>query len=163
MFEIKEEVINRAKNKMPETGFNAAVKHLSSYDLEKVLESHGTLTGNSLLEVLWSLGFDTQNYEITEQYAYHRPVLAKTSEPWYGKRWIGMERKDAEWVNSKYSSLDVRVATAGFSDLGDIVGVMGRQSNFTGDLLDHMRNKKDVNHNNTEVNNESEDTDPNTN
>ena len=145
MFEIKEEVINRAKNKMPETGYNAAVKHLSSYDLEKVLESQGTLTVDSLLEVLWSLGFDTQNYEITEQYAYHRPVLAKTSEPWYGKRWIGMERKDAEWVNSKYSSLDVRVATAGFSDLGDVVGVMGRQSNFTGDLLDHMKNKRDVN------------------
>ena len=145
MFEIKEEVINRAKNKMPETGFNAAVKHLSSYDLEKILESHGTPSGWSLLEVLWSLGFDTQNYEITEQYAYHRPVLAKTSEPWYGKRWIGMERKDAEWVNSKYSSLDVRVATAGFSDLGDVVGVMGRQSNFTGDLLDHMKNKRDVN------------------
>ena len=145
MFEIREEVINRAKNKMPETGFNAAVKHLSSYDLEKVLESHGTLTGNSLLEVLWSLGFDTQNYEITEQYAYHRPVLAKTSEPWYGKRWIGMERKDAEWVNSKYSSLDVRVATAGFSDLGDIVGVMGKQSNFTADLITHMKNKQDVN------------------
>ena len=145
MFEIKEEVINRAKNKMPETGFNAAVKHLSSYDLEKILESHGTPSGWSLLEVLWSLGFDTQNYEITEQYAYHRPVLAKTSEPWYGKRWIGMERKDAEWVNSKYSSLDVRVATAGFSDLGDVVGVMGKQSNFTGDLLDHMKNKRDVN------------------
>lgn len=162
MCEVKEEVINRAKNKIPDEAYNAAVKHISSYDLDKVLQPEATPSGEELLDMLWGLGVDVKNFEVVEQYAYHRPLLAKSYEPWYGKRWIGMERKDAEWVNSKYSSLDVRVATAGFSDLGNVIGVMAKQSNFTGDLLDHMKNKRDVNIG-VEVKNDTEDTDSNAN
>lgn len=162
MYEVKERTINRAKHKIPEEGFNAVTRHLSAYDLEKFLQPNPIPDDQELLWLLWEMGFDTKNFEVIEQYAYHRPVTALSNNPQYGRRWFGMERKDDQWVNSKYSSLDVRVATAGFSDLGSVIGMMARQSNFTGDLLDHMKNKRDVNIG-VEVKNDTEDTDSNAN
>lgn len=162
MYEVQERVINKAKYKIPDEGFNIPMRYLSAYDLDKFLQPSTIPDDAELLELLWAFGFDTRNFEVIEQHAYHRPVFALSYAPQYGRRWIGLERKDDQWVDSKYSSLDVRVATAGFSDLGNVIGVMAKQSNFTGDLLDHMKNKRDVNIG-LEVKNDTEDADSNTN
>jgi hypothetical protein len=117
-------------------------KWVTEYDLKKLTGFEQS--GQALLDCLYELGIDSKNCAVIEQTCLQRPDFFPTTGVHKGKRWIGIERIDNKWLYSGFASDEVRYSRSGFRDLADVLSEMGKQSNFTGELLEHMRNKGNV-------------------
>ena len=124
------------------TSWFGVPKWVTEYDLKKATGFEQS--GEVLLDSLYELGIDSKSCAVIEQICLHRPDFFPTTGMYKGKRWIGIERIDQEWLNSGFASDEVRHARSGFSDLADVLAEMGKHSNHTGDLLNHMKNKGNV-------------------
>lgn len=86
---------------------------ISHYDLNHFLKSEWLTVEDcskeQIDEVLFFLGMDTSHYETEE--VLHRPLHTPNNEPWKGKRFIGYERQDKEWLFSKKSSIENIIAS----------------------------------------------------
>lgn len=103
-----------------------------------------TPEGEELLDCLHSLGIDVTGHPVVEQTIWHRPITAGNNQPVLAVRWIGLERTDKEWLTLGMASIEVRASMSKFTDLRDVVRVMGKESNHTGELITHMKGKKDA-------------------
>lgn len=81
-------------------------REISFYDLMQYPEAKKAILDNdekAMKKVLYSLGLDTNEYfEIVD--CYHRPLTKKGNEPWYGSRYVGVERQDKAYLESGNSS-----------------------------------------------------------
>lgn len=86
----------------------AAVRSISIVDLAKIPGAVEVIQRNKQEEVanlLHQIGFDTTyGWELNE--CLHRPLTAKTKEPFFGIRVKGFERCDPEWIKSGYASAE---------------------------------------------------------
>ena len=86
---------------------------ISHYDLNHFLKEEGVtvedLSEVQLKEVLDYLGMDINSYEAEE--VLHRPRYSPNNEPWKGKRLVGWERQDKDWLFSKKSSIENIIAS----------------------------------------------------
>lgn len=141
---INEDLYKRAGNK--DGSWQSVSKSVSAYDLHKALNlgKDDQIKDDVLLLYLWELGIDVENFAVVEQVIWHRPLSAPTNSPIYATRWIGQERTDKEWIDSGFASKEARLATANFSDLATEIEKLGRQSNFTAEIVQHMKDKKNI-------------------
>src|SRR5690606_29211057 len=65
---------------------------------------------SSIEKLLYDLGFDTDK-DIEKQYCYHRPL--GTNQVFLTDRWIGSERKDPAWLNSKHCTQENNLEAIG--------------------------------------------------
>ena len=144
-------VINEDQYKASRVGekdgsWQGVSKYVSAYDLHKALDltPQDTIPNEVLLCYLWDLGIDTQHHAVIEQEVWHRPLAATTKAPVFATRWVGQERSDYEWINSGYASTEARLDNAKFSDLADEIRMLSRQSNFTAEILTHVKERKNV-------------------
>lgn len=116
------------------------IRYISLYDLLSFKESYDLIMSDNMTEfydLLWELGFNT-NDELEFQEVYcrsridHRIICLG--------RWVGFERTDEEWLNSKYCTMENRVLCAMHRDteLGFDMDRMMRTANFTGRIIEHM-------------------------
>jgi len=93
-------------------------REISFYDLMQYAEAKQAILDNdekAMKKVLYSLGLDTNEYyEIVD--CYHRPLTKKDNEPWYGSRYVGVERQDKAYLESGNSSWENIVDSSG--DIG---------------------------------------------
>lgn len=143
---INKDIYTTSRLGRKDGSWHGVPKYVSAYDLHKALKlNHNDVIPNDvLLCYLYELGIDTENHSVIEQQAWHRPISAPTNSPIYATRWVGQERTDRAWVESGNASKEVRIAAANFSDLGSELEILGRQSNFTAEILEHMVEKKNV-------------------
>lgn len=62
-------------------------------------------------DILYNLGMDTDIPYVIEE-CYHRPLKRKDNTPWFGPRFVGIERQDEEYLNSGYASWEAKVAAS---------------------------------------------------
>ena len=143
---INKDIYTKSRFGSKDGSWQGVSKYVSAYDLHKALNLSSTdnIPNNILLCYLYELGIDTENHAVIEQQTWHRPLSASTNAPIYATRWVGQERTDGDWVKSGNASREVRLGAAGFTDLADVLGVIGKQSNFTADLIEHIKDRKDV-------------------
>lgn len=93
-------------------------REISFYDLMQYPEAKQAILNNdekAMKKVLYSLGLDTNEfYEVVD--CYHRPLTKKGNEPWYGSRYVGVERQDKAYLESGNSSWENIVDSTG--DIG---------------------------------------------
>lgn len=86
---------------------------VSFYDVDYVLseidKTTESLSPEEIKEVLFYLGMEAEGVEIEE--VIHRPIHSPNNKAWQGKRFIGMERQDKEWLYSGKSSLENVIAS----------------------------------------------------
>ena len=86
---------------------------ISHYDLNHFLKEEGVtvedLSEVQLKEVLDYLGMDINTYEVEE--VLHRPKYTENHQPWQGKRIVGWERQDKQWLLSCKSSIENVIAS----------------------------------------------------
>jgi len=121
------------------------IRILSLFDIMNIPDGAKivrTGTEEQFKTFLWSVGFDTSK-SIEHQQVLHRPITAKTNEPWYGMRFVGTERSDTEWVRSGNRSFEARMEDYRNNDpeLYKEMSRMNYHHNHTGSLIDHMKNK----------------------
>jgi hypothetical protein len=89
-------------------------------------------------QALHEAGFDI-NQDIEFEPCYHRRV---GGEVVYGPRVIGYERRDDGWMCSGYATEEawkINIGKRDVSLLRELEG-MSRESNFTGELCEHLTN-----------------------
>lgn len=86
---------------------------ISHYDLNFFLQNESLtvedLSDVQLKDVLDFLGMNFSAFEVEE--VLHRPRYSPNNEPWFGKRIVGWERQDKEWLLSKKSSIENVIAS----------------------------------------------------
>lgn len=89
--------------------------------------------------LLYEVGFDIDE-EIDFESCYHR--LMTNKEIVYAPRIVGVERKDKEWAESGYMTEEAWKISIGIKDVSLLreLEIMSRQSNFTGQLMEHLTN-----------------------
>lgn len=85
-----------------------------NYVLSEINKEVGDLSPIEIQEVLYFLGMDSEGVEVEE--VMHRPLHSPNNEPWQGKRFLGVERQDKEWLYSGKSSLENVIASQ--TDMG---------------------------------------------
>lgn len=80
-----------------------------NYVLSEIDKTTESLSPEEIKEVLFYLGMEADGVEIEE--VIHRPIRSPNNEAWQGKRFIGMERQDKEWLYSGKSSLENVIAS----------------------------------------------------
>lgn len=85
---------------------------VSWLDIDHVLSQIGKvvsdLTSEQIEEILFFIGIEKGSYEIEE--VLHRPRFSYNNEPWFGKRFTGVERQDKDWLFSGRSSVENVIA-----------------------------------------------------
>lgn len=122
-------------------------KQISSYDLLQVKEYKDLLLEDNqeeLKKVLYDLGLDVYHEEFEIISRDHRPLSKKDNIPWFGPIFISAERQDREWLESGYASEEALVESKGDVSLIAELNKMGRQSNFTGSIIDNAKRHKKV-------------------
>lgn len=93
-------------------------REISFYDLMQYPEAKQAILNNdekAMKKVLYSLGLDINEFfEVVN--CYHRPLTKKDNEPWYGSRYVGVERQDKAYLESGNSSWENIVDST--SDIG---------------------------------------------
>lgn len=113
---------------------------ISHYDLNFFLKNEGItvddLSEAQLKEVLNFLGMEDSSHEVEE--VMHRPIHSPNNSPWKGKRIVGWERQDKEWMFSKKSSVENIIASQ--TDGGHAAELMrmSRQSGQTAVMVEHL-------------------------
>jgi hypothetical protein len=74
-----------------------------------------------LMDVLYGLGMDT-NRSVERQVVEHRNRFGNLIT---GSRWVGCERLDKEWIESKYSSQEARDKASGSKLILDLYRMRG--------------------------------------
>ena len=118
---------------------------ISSWTLKRALGRE--VYGEELLETLNAYGIDTRYNAVLEQEVWHRPQGFPVKAPWFGKRYIGLERSDRAWLQTGWASDDMRILRSNFSDLGIVIAEMSRRANHTADIIAHMKGKQNVQRN----------------
>lgn len=113
---------------------------VSYYDLNYFLAKEGLTvedcTKEQIEEILFFLGMEKERYETEE--VLHRPLYSPNNEPWKGKRFIGWERRDKEWLFSKKSSIENVIAcNDDVEHVQDLMN-MSRLSNNTLEIAQHI-------------------------
>lgn len=113
---------------------------VSFYDLNYFLAKEGLTvedcTEEQIKEILFFLGMETEGYEVEE--VLHRPLYTPNNSPWKGKRYIGWERRDKEWLYSKKSSIENVIAcNDDVEHVQDLMN-MSRISNNTLEIAKHI-------------------------
>lgn len=122
-------------------------RQISSYDLLQVKEYKDMLLENNqeaLKKVLYDLGLDVDHEEFEVLSRDHRPLSKKDNIPWFGPIFVSAERTDKEWLESGYASEEAVVESKGDVSLIVELNKMGRQSNFTGSVIDNAKRHKKV-------------------
>lgn len=84
---------------------------VSFYDVNHILKQAGKcvdmLTKQEIEQILFYVGMEIpKSKEVEVEEVLHRPQYSPNNEPWFGKRWIGFERQDKEWLFSSKCSLE---------------------------------------------------------
>lgn len=120
---------------------------ISYYDLNHFLKKEGLEVDNlkkeQLDEILSYLGMDINTYEVEE--VLHRPVYSVNNEPWLGKRFIGYERQDKDWMFSKKSSIENIIASQTDVEHAAELIRMSQQANNTAYVSEQMQRFKPEN------------------
>lgn len=107
----------------------AAVRSISIIDLAKIPGAVGVIQRNKQEEIatlLHQIGFDTSyGWQLNE--CLHRPLTAKTNEPFFGIRVEGMERGDPEWLASGLASAEAILDSCTDKTLRDELVKMNKQ------------------------------------
>lgn len=117
--------------------------YLSMADLALIdgfLETYGAGDKKGIDEVLYTNGMDVSK-EVEEIYCTHRTLQGKI---FTGIRYEGFERSDPEWLKNPACSWENKVAACDDPHLRIQLGAMGKQANFTGSLIDHMKKHSKV-------------------
>ena len=116
-------------------------RSLSFLDLAKVPGAISIMQRNNKKEVdnlLWQYGFDTKTgVEYID--CLHRPLTAETNEPVKGILVTGYERIDPEWLASEHCSFEAKLEACEDYGLRDELLAMNKQSNFTDNIISHIR------------------------
>ena len=117
-------------------------RSLSFVDLASVPGAIGIMQRNNKQEVdnlLWQYGFDTKaGVQYLE--CLHRPLTADTNEPVKGILITGFERDDQEWLSGEFASFEAKLDACEDYELRDELLAMNKQSNFTDNIISHIRN-----------------------
>lgn len=120
---------------------------ISYYDLNHFLKKEGLevddLKKEQLNEILSYLGMDINTYEVEE--VLHRPIYSANNEPWFGKRFIGYERQDKDWMFSKKSSIENIIASQTDVEHAAELIRMSQQANNTAYVSEQMQRFKPEN------------------
>ena len=120
---------------------------ISYYDLNHFLKKEwlevDDLEKQQLDEILAYLGMDTNTYEVEE--VLHRPIYSDNNEPWFGKRFIGYERQDKDWMFSKKSSIENIIASQTDVEHAAELIRMSQQANNTAYVSERMERFKPEN------------------
>ena len=81
---------------------------VSFYDVNHILKQADKcvdmLAEQEIEEILFYIGMEKKGIEVEE--VLHRPKYSPNNEPWFGKRWLGFERQDKEWLFSSKSTIE---------------------------------------------------------
>ena len=103
---------------------------VSFYDVNHILKQADKcvdmLTEQEIEEILFFIGMDKKGVEVEE--VLHRPRYSPNNEPWFGKRWIGFERQDKEWLFSSKCSLENVIQSQTDMDHKRDLVIMSQQS-----------------------------------
>lgn len=120
---------------------------ISYYDLNHFLKKEGLevedLKKQQLDEILSYLGMDINTYEVEE--VLHRPIYSVNNQPWFGKRFIGYERQDKDWMFSKKSSIENIIASQTDVEHAAELIRMSQQANNTAYVSEQMQRFKPEN------------------
>ena len=114
---------------------------ISLVDLRSVPEAREimeSLDYAAWYRLLHDIGFDVSR-EIEMEVVAHRPMSSQ--EVVTCPRWVGHERKDAEWVESIHCTFENKLERIGITDLAfqrELVA-MGATPNYTAMFIDHIR------------------------
>lgn len=108
--------------------------------IKEFAEAFGKDDKETIKKILFENGMDT-NKEIDEVVCTHRNLQGKVVNC---VRYESVERSDPEWLKNPACSWDARVAACDDPHLRIQLGAMGKQANFTGSLIDHMKKHSKV-------------------
>ncbi|MCK9530414.1 MAG: hypothetical protein M0R77_07625 [Gammaproteobacteria bacterium] len=117
------------------------MKWMSVWDMCRIPEVKDILLADDLTEtynLLYDVGFDI-NKEIYVESCYHRTIY---KEVVYAPRFVGEERLDDSWINSGYASEEAWKILVGKKDVSllRLLEEMSKESNFTGEITEHLSN-----------------------
>lgn len=117
------------------------VKWMAVWDMLTIPEVKDILLSDDMAEIyklLHDVGFNIDR-EISVDSCYHRLVNKQIV---FGPRFVGSERFDKEWLESGYASEDVWKKEIGKRDVSLLkeIEILGKTSNFTGQIMDHLSN-----------------------
>lgn len=98
-----------------------------------------------LINFLYTLGFDIDK-KIERQQVYHRPLTRESHDPFFGMRFVGTERVDEQWRNSGHMSQEARMEIYRREDPAKYIELsrMSYYPNYTGNIIEHIKNKGSV-------------------
>ena len=106
---------------------------VSFYDVNHILKQVGKcvdmLTKQEIEQILFYVGMEIpKSKEVEVEEVLHRPRYSPNNEPWFGKRWIGFERQDKEWLFSSKCSLENVIQSQTDMDHKRDLVIMSQQS-----------------------------------
>lgn len=114
-----------------------------NYFLSQVEKTVDDLTKEELNEIVFMLGLEKDTWEVEE--CIHRPKFTPNNSPWKGKRILGYERQDKDWILSKKSSLENIISSqTDMEHVADLVR-MSQQANNTAYVSEQMQRFKPEN------------------
>lgn len=126
-----------------------AIRTISMEDIKFVPEAFEILVASSkqtdvekgktaFMEMLHDIGFDIER-GVEMEVVKHRPMVHQKEVEC--PRWVGHERRDPEWMNSKHCTQENRLEVIGCTDLAfqkELVQ-MGQMPNFTAMFISHIQ------------------------
>lgn len=98
-----------------------AIVVVSSSEIQKVIPDFSVDYEQTYPEdfkkILWNIGLNTNSPYERQDDLTHRNRL---NEVVTCSRWVGLERLDSDWVNSKYSSREARLDSSGSQLVRDL-------------------------------------------
>lgn len=124
------------------------IRYVSLYDImNDPVGSEIVRNGDEyeLIDFLHTIGFDIDK-KIERQSVFHRPLTRPQHDEFYGLRFVGTERVDEQWRNSGHMSQEARMEIYRREDPEKYIELsrMSYYPNYTGAILDHIRNKGSV-------------------
>ena len=108
--------------------------------IKEFAEAFGKDDKETIKKILFENGLDT-NKEFDEVVCTHRNLRGQVVSC---SRIEGFERSDEAWLKSPACSWEARVNACDDPHLRIQLGAMGKQANFTGSLIDHMKKHSKV-------------------
>jgi hypothetical protein len=108
--------------------------------IKEFAEAFGKDDKETIKKILFENGMDT-NQEIDEVVCTHRNLQGKVV---HCVRYESVERSDPEWLKNPACSWENKVNACDDPHLRIQLGAMGKQANFTGSLIDHMKKHSKV-------------------
>lgn len=114
---------------------------ISHFDLNFFLNKEQGLTVEDLPEdelkgILYFLGMSDKDYVVEE--VLHRPTKTPNNATWFGKRIVGWERQDREWLLGRKSTIENIIASQ--TDGGHAAELMrmSTQGGHTAVMVEHL-------------------------